>query len=74
MTGLKPFSYIKRIPDVVVEINAGRNPRRPSSDEAILHGLNDGLWNLMELCWAPNREHRPTIVQVSETLRDLVGE
>lgn len=67
----EPFAEFKRAPQVVMRVFSGGRPRRPSSEEALRRGLDDGIWALMEACWAENAEERPDAVKVKEWLEEV---
>ncbi|OCB91948.1 kinase-like protein [Sanghuangporus baumii] len=64
MTGQPPCSHIKRNPEVLIKMQQGERPLRPTSAEVIERGLDDKLWNLLTRCWAAEPGERPTIHEV----------
>ncbi|OCH84932.1 kinase-like protein [Obba rivulosa] len=58
-TGNIPFHEHMRDATVMHHILEGHRPQRPNYAES--NGLDDSLWGLMERCWHPNRDERPTI-------------
>ncbi|KAG6877742.1 hypothetical protein C0993_004456 [Termitomyces sp. T159_Od127] len=66
-TGEFPLGGRKK---AAVKIHAGERPKRPSSEnqEYVQRGLTDGIWGLMERCWSPSPENRPTAAQILQEL------
>lgn len=64
MTGLLPFHQLKRTPEVLIKMQQGERPPRPTDPEVIARGLDDKLWNLITRCWHQDPMRRPTINQV----------
>lgn len=64
MTGEHPFSHIKRTPEVLIRMQNGDRPRRPTNPEVPLRGLDDAMWALLQECWQEDPAHRPTIVDI----------
>ncbi|KAH8119605.1 kinase-like protein [Phellopilus nigrolimitatus] len=68
MTGQRPFSHIKRTPEVLIRVQSGERPLRPTEPEVLERGLDGSMWNLLTRCWDANPEKRPTIHQILEEL------
>ena len=68
MTGQPPFSHIKRNPEVLIKMQHGERPLRPTDPKVIERGLDDKLWNLLTRCWAAEPTERPTIYEVIDEL------
>ena len=65
LTGQAPFPrYISLI--VMRKVVDGEHPERPSGPEAAW--FTDDLWRMLEECWSPNLELRPTVETVLERL------
>jgi hypothetical protein len=47
----------------------GTRPSRPVDDRARVRGLDDGIWSIIESCWAPVGSARPSTHQIVERLR-----
>lgn len=62
-----PFPDIGTGCQVVLSVNKGERPSRPS-DGAAERGLTDALWQLMQRCWEESPDDRPT---AGEVLRKL---
>jgi hypothetical protein len=63
-----PFFELKRDATVMSNIKNGDQPSRPpaSSLAWTSWGLTDDLWLLMQACWDPDPDQRPTIQLVSQ--------
>ena len=68
MTGEHPFSHIKRTPEVLIRMQRGDRPRRPTDPEIAARGLDDNLWRLLEQCWQEDPAVRPKIEEVLSRL------
>jgi len=64
-SGQDPFYKQKSDLAVWSSVMAGRRPDRPSADS----GLDDAMWDLIELCWKKLPEERPTASVVVAHLR-----
>ena len=65
LTGQAPFPrYISLI--VMRKVVDGERPERPSGPEAVW--FTDDLWGMLEECWSPKLELRPTVEAVLERL------
>ena len=63
LTGELPFG--KRTgPEVVFKVLGGVRPTKPTN--ALKLGLSDNVWELLEGCWRPERQLRPSV-------RDVLG-
>ena len=51
----------------MMKVMAGKRPSRPVKNSApfIEWGLTGSMWRLMEWCWDPNPENRPTMRSIS---------
>ena len=68
MTGEHPFPHIKRTPEVLIRVQQGDRPRRPTDPEIVARGLDDNLWVLLEQCWEEDPTVRPKIEEVLSRL------
>jgi hypothetical protein len=61
ITGFIPFSHITNDASVIMYILSGGRPKRE-----LLPQINDGIWEMLEMCWhaVPNR--RPSMATLSE--------
>ena len=64
MTGLLPFSHLKRTTEVLIAVQKGVRPRKPTDPEIRARGLDDGLWSVLTECWMANPFERPAIDKV----------
>lgn len=74
MTGEKPFSHLKRDPQVLFYRKQGGRPIRPQGEDSqkiLRRGLHDQLWELLLWCWSNNPENRPTIDEVIKALETI---
>ncbi|KZT10273.1 uncharacterized protein LAESUDRAFT_747675 [Laetiporus sulphureus 93-53] len=70
-TGRMPFHEIPRDPAVVYQVTMlGTRPKRPP--DALLLGLSDAVWLLMELCWRTDRRERPMMAFVVQQLTKAI--
>jgi hypothetical protein len=67
LTGCQPF-HEKSWKGFEIYEFVGRGERPTKPDNAELIGFGDGLWELMEECWAQEPGGRPTIERVSNYL------
>ena len=65
LSGQPPFYYYKYL-TVMQKVLEGERPRRPAGAEG--GWFTDDLWGMLQLCWAPQSENRPTIEAVLECL------
>ncbi|KAJ6581924.1 kinase-like domain-containing protein [Mycena capillaripes] len=66
LTGKPPFPELRMDAAVIKAVSEGRRPTRPISCSGT--PLFDGLWNLLQDCWAEQPVIRPTAVQIVERL------
>ena len=66
LTGTVPFSG-KRSTVAAFEIMNGQRPPRPTHPV-----FPEELWSLVERCWAQDPRFRPEVLEVSETLLNLL--
>jgi hypothetical protein len=64
MTGQPPFSHIKRTTEVLIEMQKGERPRKPTDNAIRERGLDDHLWDVITQCWKELPEIRPNIDEV----------
>ncbi|KAJ7797931.1 kinase-like domain-containing protein [Mycena olivaceomarginata] len=65
MTGNVPFHDLQHEMAVMFKVLAGDRPSRPMSCSA---PALDGLWALMQKCWAQDAQMRPTAAEIVEQL------
>ncbi|KAJ7878770.1 kinase-like domain-containing protein, partial [Mycena olivaceomarginata] len=65
MTGNIPFHDLRHEMAVILKVIAGNHPVRPMSCSA---PALDGLWALMQKCWAQDAQKRPTAAEIVEQL------
>ncbi|KAJ7797943.1 kinase-like domain-containing protein [Mycena olivaceomarginata] len=65
MTGNVPFHDLRHEMAVILKVIAGDRPLRPMSCSA---PALDGLWTLMQKCWAQDARVRPTAAEIVEQL------
>ena len=58
LTGELPFSHYGHPSLVMMKIIEGERPERPQGPEAAW--FTDDLWGMLEQCWSPQPEARPT--------------
>jgi hypothetical protein len=61
LSGRAPFTYFKTF-IVVWKVTEGERPERPRGVEGAW--FMDDLWAMLELCWVPQPEGRPSIEAV----------
>jgi hypothetical protein len=61
-TGRTPFNNHTSLMAVVAIMNGERPPRPTHQD------LTDELWDLVQRCWNENRDERPRMLEVLQTL------
>ncbi|KZT10224.1 kinase-like protein, partial [Laetiporus sulphureus 93-53] len=70
-TGRMPFHEIPRDPAVVYQVTMlGTRPKRPP--DALLLGLSDAVWRLMELCWRTDWRERPMMAFILQQLAKAI--
>lgn len=53
---------------VVAKVSRGERPGRPRGAE--IRWFTDGVWRILQHCWAPKRDHRPGIEEVLQCLEE----
>ncbi|KAH8119622.1 kinase-like protein [Phellopilus nigrolimitatus] len=71
MTSQEPFSYYKYDTIVLIKRNEGEKPKRPDGRLIKQRGLDDGLWELLNRCWAGNPDDRPSIQDILDSFPPL---
>jgi hypothetical protein len=66
LTTKPPFPELRMDVAVIQAVSQGRRPSRPTSCSGT--PSLDGLWNLLQDCWAAQPPMRPTAVQIVERL------
>jgi hypothetical protein len=72
LTGELPFSEIENH-QVWRAHNTGELPKRPTDPSAVEAGLTDGMWSILNRCWAEPTS-RPSIEEVQEALAYTLGD
>ncbi|KZS97644.1 kinase-like protein [Sistotremastrum niveocremeum HHB9708] len=67
-TGMPPFSHIKQPPQVLIRMERGERPEKPTDSLVKARGLDDTLWEFLEKCWAQDPNARPSIQEVIQEL------
>ena len=67
LSGQKPFPHCEA-PVVIAMVGRGECPERPQGVEGRL--FTDAVWGILERCWAPKRDDRPSIEDVLWFLED----
>lgn len=63
-TGRRPYHYLHREVQVLLELQNGNKPRRPTES-----CVTDWIWEKINQCWADCPEDRPCMTSMSESLR-----
>ncbi|KAG6877903.1 hypothetical protein C0992_009096 [Termitomyces sp. T32_za158] len=66
-TGERPFGRVNPVA-LIKKIMRGQHPAKPSGNKYQERGLTDNMWSLMESCWSPLPENRPTVAQILKFL------
>jgi hypothetical protein len=69
-SGELPFEGLN-ILEVGPEVRQGRRPSRPFHDLSRRRGLNDQIWDLINVCWTREPRDRPTAKKIVQKLRAL---
>ncbi|PCH37764.1 kinase-like protein [Wolfiporia cocos MD-104 SS10] len=69
-TGRSPFDKQRLDAAVMYQILSGVRPEY--TPEAIVLGLSEDMWQLIELCWHPDRSQRPNMYEVVSKLRTIL--
>jgi len=67
LSGKQPWSEIDQDTSVVLRLARGEKPGRPKS-----RPIDDEYWELMNICWSPMQEHRPTSKLMVSTIKLLL--
>jgi len=67
-SGELPFHEMPRDYSVILAVMQGKRPRRQSHDLCRIRGLNNDMWNLIELCWTDRPSDRPAASRIVELL------
>ena len=68
LCGVHPFYEIEVSYLITNAVTNGERPEKP--EEAARLGFNDELWAIVEQCWKPEREDRPTVEEILSCLND----
>lgn len=71
MTGLRPYSHLRRDGEVIRDLIAKRLPLRPVDDAVTGRGLTDGLWSLMLSCWSWDASRRPSMTMIRQAMQSM---
>lgn len=72
-----PFTLPKPKSDILkpewklaIDILANKRPDRPTKETHpyLSHHMSDAVWNIVQKCWNPQREERPSIEEVKIVL------
>lgn len=66
MSGKPPFHQLKSTTSIILAITQNQAPR--PADHLDMDE-NDPLWNLLRECWKAEPKERPTLKQVTRTVR-----
>ncbi|TFK19395.1 kinase-like protein [Coprinopsis marcescibilis] len=68
-TGNVPFYEYSRDTTVLKQLTTGQKPSKPApdSDAFTTFGLTEDLWSLMDRCWSPQPQSRPTAREVLDS-------
>lgn len=69
LCGVHPFYEIEVSYLITNAVTNGERPEKP--EEAARLGFNDELWAIVEQCWKPEREDRPTVEEILSCLNDV---
>jgi len=61
-----PFRHLNSDYLVILDVTAGKRPARPPHREVL--GLEDSVWDIVQGCWDPDPQTRPTIKDMREFL------
>ncbi|TFK33028.1 hypothetical protein BDQ12DRAFT_658509 [Crucibulum laeve] len=67
LSGRIPYHYLSNDVHVVIELNKGIKPRRPTHPF-----VDDAQWNLIQHCWADRADDRPHADDVRSAVHDLL--
>jgi hypothetical protein len=70
-SGNLPFHNIRNEFQLMRVVKRGGRPPRPTHDLCHSRGLTDGMWKLMEDCWAHHSQNRPSAAQVVPRIHAL---
>ncbi|KAJ7817425.1 kinase-like domain-containing protein [Mycena leptocephala] len=60
----QPYKEVKHANDVLVRVDKGEQPLRPSKPDDMDRHLDDELWGLLQRCWAIEPSKRPTVQDI----------
>lgn len=67
-SGHHPYHDITNDYQAIFTIQRGKRPSRPSHDMCRTRGLNDEMWDLIEICWTTDPSDRPSASEIIEQL------
>jgi len=70
-SGNLPFHDVRHDFQIMMAVQSGKRPLRPSHELSRNRGLNDDIWYLIGACWNQKPSQRPTSDQILELLKAL---
>jgi hypothetical protein len=70
-SGNFPFHDIRNEFQLMIVVKRGGRPSRPTHSLCQSRGLTDGMWKLIEDCWADHPQKRPSAAEVVPRIRTL---
>ena len=70
-SGMLPFILMQHDYRVILAIQNGERPLRPSDEQSQARGLTNEVWHIIEACWVQEPSKRPTASQIVDQLRSL---
>lgn len=70
-TGHPPFWDIAHEVTIVLDVMAGKRPRRPSVEECGGRQMSNSMWDLIQECWTSEPANRPVIQDVIKRLEGI---
>lgn len=70
-SGEVPFHECEHEESIPLYIIQNRRPERPTHERSQSRGLNDAIWSIVESCWSPEPELRPSASQVVASIRAM---
>ncbi|QRV82292.1 fibroblast growth factor receptor 2 [Ceratobasidium sp. AG-Ba] len=72
LTDVPPFGEKTKGPKIIQKVATGQKPDRSEHPKLELYASRDELWSILEQCWNPNPNNRPTADQVVQWLKPLL--
>jgi len=70
-SGTFPFIHMQHDYQVMLAVQSGKRPVRPSDKRSQVRGLTDEVWHIIEACWVQQPSQRLTVSQIADQLRRL---